>query len=213
MSYAEAIARVQELQARFGFDSYATTMVQTGTFDKVLQSAQNRFQRGPERINPQSAAVDPTFADKASATPLSGAGGRGAATSGLTEQLKATINRIARKHGVDPALVKAVARAESGFRSDAVSPAGAQGLMQLMPATGAGLGVKDPFDPEQSIEGGTRYLKNALKMFDGDVRLALAAYNAGPGAVKKYGGIPPYTETRNYVRKVIGFAREFGMRI
>ena len=76
-------------------------------------------------------------------------------------------------------------------------------MMQLMPATGRGLGVKDPFNAEQSIEGGTRYLKNALRMFDGDVRLALAAYNAGPGAVKKYGGqVPPYRETRDYVAKI-----------
>src|SRR5690606_8735392 len=114
------------------------------------------------------------------------------------------------KHGVPASLLKAVARAESSFRSDATSPAGAQGLMQLMPVTGRGLGVTDPFNPEQSINGGARYLHNALKMFDNDPKLALAAYNAGPNAVKSHGGIPPYPETQNYVRKVLEYAREFG---
>lgn len=120
-----------------------------------------------------------------------------------------TINAAAAKWGVDPALVKAVIRAESGFRSGAVSPAGAQGLMQLMPGTAAGLGVTDPMDPEQNIMGGTRYLKGQLERFGGDVEKALAAYNAGPGNVMKYGGVPPFRETQNYVRKVLAYRDEF----
>ncbi len=108
--------------------------------------------------------------------------------------------RAGNRHGVDPALLAAVASQESGFDSRAVSPAGAQGLMQFMPATARGLGV-DPFDPASAVDGAARYLADLGKQF-GSTSLALAAYNAGPGAVGKHGGIPPYPETQNYVRAV-----------
>lgn len=111
------------------------------------------------------------------------------------------------RHGVDPALLAAVAKAESGFRTDAVSPAGARGLMQLMPATARGLGVTDPFDPAQAIDGAARLLAGHMKTF-GSVELALAAYNAGPGAVRTHGGIPPFAETRAYVPKVLAIREE-----
>ncbi len=108
----------------------------------------------------------------------------------------------AAKYGVDAKLLVAVARQESGFNAKAVSPAGAQGLMQLMPGTAAGLGVKNSFDPAQAIDGATRLLKSLIGEF-GRTDLALAAYNAGPGAVKRYDGIPPYPETQNYVRSIM----------
>ncbi len=108
----------------------------------------------------------------------------------------------ARKEGVDPKLLAAVAWSESGFRAGARSPAGAVGLMQLMPRTAAGLGV-DPTDPVQALRGGARYLSQQLKAFGGREELALAAYNAGPGAVRKHGGIPPYAETQAYVKTVL----------
>ncbi len=119
------------------------------------------------------------------------------------------ILRHARQHNVSPALVKAVIHAESAFNPQARSRVGAQGLMQLMPATAAELGVASPFDPEQNIDGGVRYLAMLLKMYNNDVRLATAAYNAGPGAVRRYNGVPAYPETRAYVQRVAILERRY----
>jgi soluble lytic murein transglycosylase-like protein len=112
------------------------------------------------------------------------------------------IDRVAREHGLAPELIKAVALVESGFDTHAVSPKGAQGLMQLMPATAREYGVKDAFDPLQNLRAGTIHLRKLLDEFDGDLTLALAAYNAGSGAVRRHGGVPAYRETQEYVRKV-----------
>jgi soluble lytic murein transglycosylase-like protein len=114
---------------------------------------------------------------------------------------------------VDPALVKAIVANESGFDANATSRTGAQGLMQLEPGTAAELGVSDAYDPAQNISGGTRYIKGLLERFHGDVRLAVAAYNAGAGAVEKYGGVPPYAETQTYVQNVLAsYARYRAVR-
>lgn len=119
-------------------------------------------------------------------------------------QIESLIGTNANQYGVDPALIKAIVANESGFNANATSPTGAQGLMQLEPQTAASLGVDNAYDPAQNISGGTRYIRGLLERFNGDVRLAVAAYNAGPGAVEKYGGVPPYAETQAYVRNVLG---------
>ena len=114
-----------------------------------------------------------------------------------------TVQETANRHGLDPKLVDLVIRMESGYHPYVVSPKGAQGVMQLMPHTANLYGVRNVFDPTQNISGGVRYLKDLLARFNSDLRLALAAYNAGPGAVEKHGGVPPYQETRNYVRAIL----------
>jgi hypothetical protein len=121
-----------------------------------------------------------------------------------TPQLEAMIDKYARAYGVDPYLVRAVIRHESGFNAGAVSPKGAQGLMQLMPGTADLMGVRNPFDPEQNIAGGVGYLRLCLDRFQHNVPLAVAAYNAGPESVARYGTIPPYTETQLFVNNVLG---------
>lgn len=117
--------------------------------------------------------------------------------------IKPLIEQAATKAGVDPRLFDALVAAESSYDPMARSRAGAMGLSQLMPDTAKSLGVSDPFDPWQNLQGGASYLSKMLQRFEGDPRLALAAYNAGPGAVQKHGGIPPYDETRRYVERVL----------
>lgn len=119
-----------------------------------------------------------------------------------TKKYDVLIASSAKKYGVKQKLIKAVIYAESGFRQDAVSPKGAMGLMQLMPATAKFLGVKDAYDPQQNIEGGTKYLSQLLDTYSGNTHLVLAAYNAGEKAVTKYNGVPPYKETQEYVAKI-----------
>ncbi|RCX30596.1 lytic transglycosylase domain-containing protein [Thioalbus denitrificans] len=126
------------------------------------------------------------------------------------KQFTDTIASAAREQGLPEALVHAVVSAESAYRPDAVSRAGAVGLMQLMPETAKRYGVTDRTDPEQNVRGGTRYLRDLLEMFDNDTTLAIAAYNAGEGAVQKYGNtIPPYAETQEYVRRVKAYYAQF----
>ena len=118
------------------------------------------------------------------------------------------IRRVARQYDVPPALVKAVIASESNFNASALSPKGAQGLMQLMPATAKALGVRDSYEVEQNVTGGTAYLRQLIDRY-GDWNHALAAYNAGPTAVEEYGGIPPFPETRAYVRRVLKYYRAY----
>jgi soluble lytic murein transglycosylase-like protein len=136
-----------------------------------------------------------------SSAPVTGAGG--------DSSFDAQINAAAASNGIDPALLKGLVSQESGFNPSARSGAGAVGLTQLMPGTAASLGVTNPLDPVQSLQGGAKYLRQQLDRFGGDEKLALAAYNAGPGAVQKFGGVPPYRETQNYVTSVMSKAAAY----
>jgi soluble lytic murein transglycosylase-like protein len=120
------------------------------------------------------------------------------------------IEQVAEEHAVEPALLSALVEVESARRADAVSPKGARGLGQLMPATAERFGVADPHDPEDNLRGSAQYLRWLLERYGGDVRLALAAYNAGEGTVDRYGGVPPFPETRQYVRRVLQRVRGHG---
>jgi soluble lytic murein transglycosylase-like protein len=130
-----------------------------------------------------------------------------------TQAFDREIRSAAAFNAVEESLIRAIIHAESAYQPDARSPKGAQGLMQLMPATAADLAVVNPFDPAQNIEGGARYLSQLLAEFKGDLDLAAAAYNAGPNAVYKHGGIPPFDETREYVRRVKILYKRYGQAL
>jgi soluble lytic murein transglycosylase-like protein len=125
------------------------------------------------------------------------------------EWISSYVDRYCRANHLPPALVHAIIQAESNGQRKAVSPKGAKGIMQLMPFTSKRLHVSDPFDPIENIEGGIKYIKELLAEFEGNITKVIAAYNAGPAAVKKYGGVPPYQETRQYVRRVLDLYRQY----
>jgi soluble lytic murein transglycosylase-like protein len=195
VSVDATVARIAQLEAMLGLSpagAPVSTPQTTGTtpgsgnFAAHLASVTG--------ASPTTAAADPTAT--------------GASTPGAATPYAAEIDAAAKKYNVDPALLRGLIRQESNFNPNAGSPAGARGLTQLMPGTAAALGV-DPSVPAQAIEGGAKYLRQQLDKFGNDPAKALAAYNAGPGAVQRYGGVPPYAETQNYVRKVLAYAAEY----
>ena len=195
-------ARIQEIEARLGmFGPPAAPAVQPSA---------------PPVVRPTGGGGIPALAGSAKQpfdVLLAQAGGGvtlrpiGSAAGPFAPNVESLISRYSAQNGLDSELVRAVVQQESGGDPKSHSGAGAQGLMQLMPETAQTYGVKNPYDPEQNIAAGTRHLAGLLKEFSGDVSKALAAYNAGSGAVRKYGGVPPYAETQDYVRKITGMIR------
>ncbi len=192
------ILRSTELLQALSFGPTRATSPSNTSFASTLAKAQTRPPAPP--VGTSRSGTAPAFEP----TP-----------AGVSTDLNAPIPfhdqivAAANKYGVDPALLAAVVKQESNFNPKAQSGVGAKGLTQLMDATAKGLGVTDSYDPAQSLDGGAKFLGGLLKEFHGDESLALAAYNAGPAAVKKYGGIPPYQETQRYVPKVLGYAAQF----
>ena len=194
MSVDAVVARVAELQQLMGASAGGRAEFSTSSaFASQLATAS------------ATAATSAPTATTASAGLMS----VGASELPADVPFGAEITAAAKKHGIDPALLAGLVKQESGFNPNAGSPAGARGLTQLMPGTAAGLGVTNVLDPAQSLDGGAKYLRQQLDAFGGDVTRALAAYNAGPGAVQRYGGVPPYAETQNYVRIVQANAAQY----
>lgn len=160
----------------------------------------------------QFASIINSLADKDRFQPGASLGATGSVPGGGkldSASVQPYVAEAAAAHGVDPALIEAVIKQESAYDAGAKSGVGAQGLMQLMPETAKELGVNDPFDPRQNVMGGAKYLRRLLDMYDGNMTMALAGYNAGPGNVAHYGGVPPFPETQNYVQKVLDNYQQF----
>jgi len=171
----------------------------TGQFQAVMYKLMfSMLEKFSQKLDANATPSADTAATTSSSTTASSA-------TPATGDFAALINQAANKYNVNPGLVQAVVKAESNFNPSAVSSAGALGLMQLMPATAAGLGVSNALDPAQNIEGGVKFLSQLLTHFNGNVKLAVAAYNAGQGAVDRYNGVPPYKETQTYVERVLGY--------
>ena len=199
----EVTARISEIQSQLALLAPQQSTATGTSFTQALDRATAASATGATTTGAR-AAVGTAAATGAGTTATAAPA---AATSGASDLPAGTpyaglFRSAAQKYGVDARLLASVAKHESSFNPKAVSPAGAQGLMQLMPGTARGLGVDDPFDPAQAIDGAARMLRSLLREF-GRTDLALAAYNAGPGAVRRYDGIPPYRETQNYVRRIM----------
>ena len=185
------------------FDQYGIN-IQVATNETVVDAVQS-VSSGPTDTAVSSESYDAS--DAAAGTSASGTTSASQSGEGLecSAELDAIFDEAAEKYGVDAKFLKSIAKCESDFDPACVSHSGATGIMQLMPATAAELGVSDSYDPYQNIMGGAQYISELLDKYNGDTSLALAAYNAGSGNVAKYGGIPPFTETQNYVNKVLEY--------
>ncbi|MFM7389923.1 MAG: lytic transglycosylase domain-containing protein [Vampirovibrionales bacterium] len=218
--YASVLERVRAIEERLGVASNVPTPTPlinnpsdattkepknspfSSLFSQRLEGISNGFKAEIDPKNNPTAGGQGVLGSKVEAFPQGLLGSKHA-------QFKASIEKYATQYGLEPSLVEAVIKAESAYNPNAKSRVGALGLMQLMPSTAEGLGVEDPLNPEQNIEGGSKYLASLMKRFNGDTSLAVAAYNAGPNAVAKYHGIPPYKETQAYVKKVLQYENQF----
>ncbi len=175
----------------------SVTRLYLGTDKDYVDIATSQIERFEKDLSPAVAPATAPAAASLTPAPLA------KAQPLKPQDLKEVINTISDQHQLDPDFISSVIHAESGFNQHAVSPKGAQGLMQLMPGTASKLGVSNAFDPRANVEGGTRYLSELLERYNFDVIKALAAYNAGPHRVQQYGGVPPYYETRTYVARIV----------
>jgi soluble lytic murein transglycosylase-like protein len=234
-----ASQRVQQLQALVTEASRGTTTASFAAALAAASSGSSAGSSPGSAASPGEAPGSATTAATTTAAPTTAtstvspygsataAYGSGAATTALTSTpgsatgavptsgsagstpYDALISQAAERYGLDPAVLHGLIQQESGFDPNSQSSAGAAGLTQLMPATASSMGVSNPLNPAESIEGGARYLSQLMTQFGGNTTDALAAYNAGPGAVKQYGGVPPYAETQDYVTKVLGYANAY----
>lgn len=207
-SIADVKERISAIQERMGLGNKVPGLDFESTLKKEISKIQNTVEAAsalPNQIQDTVSKAKETAEAKKKASEVARSV-MSAHENTVGGTLQSFMDNAAKKYNIDSRLLSAVAEVESGLNPDAISGAGAIGVMQLMPDTAAALGV-NPYDTKQNIEGGAKYLRQMLDTFGGDVSKALAAYNAGPNAVKSYGGIPPYAETQNYVSNVLDIYR------
>lgn len=191
-----------------GYRARTTTKTTITPFSDVLKKEENEVRRASEAEERKAAPAKAEATGSGQVAATNGTTGTVSADGTLTTTLDDIFKRASEKYGVSYDFLVAVAKAESDFNPKCVSSAGAKGIMQIMPEEAKELGIDDVFDPEQNIMGSAKLLAAHLKKFDGDTTLAAAAYNAGSGRVKQYGGVPPFTETQNYVKKIAAYMKE-----
>lgn len=199
-------ALVDRIHSQAAKRAEAAKQTTSDDFATVLADSTKAIENNQNTISTNTAVSD-------TSTVSTGQTAASSASSYTSSELDSIFEDAANTYGVSSIILKSIAKAESGFNPSAVSSAGAVGIMQLMPSTAAALGVSNSYDARENIMGGAKYISQLLSNYQGNISLALAAYNAGSANVDKYGGIPPFTETQNYVKKVLSYMEEFGSAV